>query len=72
MNENIISFELKKLIREVPLGVFRPVAYYNPNLDMIFVQIEDCSYVEEWQNHFFSLLFKNHSEKKECIVSQLA
>lgn len=53
---------LESFIKENLEEVKYPIAYYEENLDSIFVFFEDCSYAEEKANIVFYVFKRNYSE----------
>lgn len=40
---------------------FAPIAYYSKNEDKIYVQIKDCSILEEYKNKYLSIMHDSHT-----------
>lgn len=48
---------------------FRPVAYYDEHMDVIYVELRNCSLMESRVNNWLTLLYDNHPEEEQtrCV-----
>ena len=48
---------------------FRPVAYYDEHMDVIYVELRNCSLMESRVNGWLTMLYDNHPEEGQtrCV-----
>lgn len=62
---------MEKQIAEAQSATFSPVAYYDQHMDLIRIELRDCSTWERRINQFLTLAFDNYPEEGQSPVAGL-